>query len=296
MATKKAAAPQPYREEAHAIHARDVKFDWDDVPLHYLPGEPFATHFWNVMHLVVPVGEKAMAGTLAEALPYIDDERLREEAVGFIGQEAMHASSHEGLHDRFREQGLDIEPALRNWVYVFRGVVSGLGLDKRMSKAWLNERLALFSAAEHFTAVIGQWLLDNEEFAKAGMHPAVLDLLKWHGAEEVEHRNVMFDVFEHVDGSYARRVRTALFVSPAGLALWVLVMRELLKKDPSPDKGRAWPIQWISATAKGLIPGPSFLVREIPPYLRRGFHPSEMGSLDAALKYLATSPAALAAE
>lgn len=59
-------------------------------PLEYIPGQPYATHFWNVMHLVLPEGERAMADVFAQALPYIDDERLTEEVIGFIGQEATH--------------------------------------------------------------------------------------------------------------------------------------------------------------------------------------------------------------
>src|SRR5882757_6425431 len=90
-------ATRRYDEQAHAIAARNVQFDWDGVPLHYLPGEPVATQMFNFMHLVLPEGERAMAATLAEALPFIDDERLHEEVTGFVGQESMHASSHEGV-------------------------------------------------------------------------------------------------------------------------------------------------------------------------------------------------------
>ncbi|UFS98536.1 metal-dependent hydrolase [Nocardia huaxiensis] len=294
---KRAATEQTYREEAHVIAARDVKFTWDDVPLHYVPNEPFASQFWNIMHLIVPEGEKAMAGTVSEALPYITDERLHEEAVGFIGQEAMHAVSHESYHDRLAEQGIDIEPILRNWEFWLRQVLTDHALPARAKKAWLNERLAMFAAFEHFTAIVGQWLLDNEALAESGTHPMMLDILKWHGAEEVEHRNVLFDVYQHVDGSYARRVRTAILAGP-GLAVWWLgTAHYLMKQDPAPKKWwRPWPVQLKRAAKAGLIPDLSFFVTELPPYLRRDFHPSEMGPLDAAVKYLATSPAALAAE
>ncbi len=45
-----------YTDEAHAIAARDVEFDWDGVPLHYVPNEPMVTHVINFMHLVLPEG------------------------------------------------------------------------------------------------------------------------------------------------------------------------------------------------------------------------------------------------
>ena len=92
MGTSRKTTKQPrYDDEAYAIRARKMDFHWDDVPMHYIPGEPVATHVYNCMHLLLPEGEKAMSKALAEALPLIDDPRLHEEVVGFIGQEATHA-------------------------------------------------------------------------------------------------------------------------------------------------------------------------------------------------------------
>ena len=58
-----------YTDEAHAIAARDVEFDWDGVPLHYVPNEPMVTHVINFMHLVLPEGERAMSATLGRSTP-----------------------------------------------------------------------------------------------------------------------------------------------------------------------------------------------------------------------------------
>lgn len=287
--TKKSATA---REEAHAINARNVQFDWDGVPLQYVPGERLVTQVWNFMHLVLPEGERAMAGALADALPYIEDERLREEAVGFIGQEAMHASSHEGVRNHLSEQGLDVEPMIIRMNFLIDKILSDHGLSGRAKKAWLKERLGLFAALEHYTAIIGQWLLDADELEEAGMHPMMLDLLRWHGAEEVEHRSVVYDVYQHVDGSYARRARTAVLASGTLAILTAYSITYLMNHDPSPNKGRPWPVQFVSAAARGLIPSGLHFLTEIPVYLRPGFHPSSMGSLDQALRYLATSPAA----
>jgi hypothetical protein len=293
MTTKSAAK---YDEEAHAIHARNVEFDWTGVPLHYVPGEPFTTQFWNVMHLIVPIGEHVMAGCLSDALPYITDERLREEAVGFIGQEQMHASSHGSYHDTLAGHGIDIEPVVRNIGQMLQVVFGNHGLKGGAKKRWLAERLAFFAGMEHFTAIVGQWLLDAEALDKADMHPMMLDLLRWHGAEEVEHRSVLFDVFQHIDGSYARRARTSAIGSLGLLASWLITTDYLMRQDPSHRWWKPWPVQMVRAVWRGLVPDPKFLLTELPPYLRPGFHPSQMGSLDKAVRYLATSPAAQAAE
>lgn len=296
MATPQAAASRTYRDEAHAIKARDVEFDWDTVPLHYLPGEPFATQFWNVMHLAIPLGEQMMAGCVAEALPYIEDERLREEAIGFIGQEQMHAESHGSFHERLAEHGIDVEPIVRNIEYMLRVFLGDHSLPGPAKKVWLKERLAFYAAAEHFTAIVGQWMLDAQAWDEAGMHPMMLDLLRWHGAEEVEHRNVLFDVYQHVDGSYSRRARMAMLASVGLIGTWMATVDNLMRQDPSRRWWKPWPLQMVRSVRRGLMPGMGFFVTELPAYLRPGFHPSQMGSLDKAIQYLATSPAARAAE
>jgi predicted metal-dependent hydrolase len=281
-----------YTEQAHAITPRDVEFVWDGVPMHYIPGEPMATHIINVMHLVLPEGERAMSGALAEALPLITDERLHEEVVGFIGQEATHASSHEGARDHLATIGLDVEPMAKKMEWLVDKVLGDRGLVGRAKHAWLCERLGLFAAMEHYTAVVGEWLLHADHLEELGMHPTMLDLVRWHGAEEVEHRNVAFDAFMYVDGSYGRRVRTALIASGTLAVLFVVAAGYMFRKDPSKDKGRFWLLQLLSASRRGIIPNFLIFLTEIPKYLRPGFHPSQLGGMDAAVRYLARSPAA----
>lgn len=288
-------AVREYNDEAFAISARPVSFDWSDVPLEYIPGEPYATHFWNVMHLVLPEGERAMAGVFAQALPYIDDERLKEEVVGFVGQEATHASSHESFRNYLRAGGVEIGPIMQRIEYTVNKIFGNHGISGRGKYAWLSERLGVYAAAEHYTAVVGEWLLDNREFDRIGLDPTMLDLLRWHGAEELEHRNVAFDAYQYLDGGYARRARTA-FVACLGLALlWSSTTAYLYRNDTTVTRRRHWLVEYISSSRKGLVPGVGFLFTQTYYYLRPGFHPSSMGDISKAVRYLAISPAAQAA-
>ncbi|MEV6428186.1 metal-dependent hydrolase [Nocardia sp. NPDC051463] len=284
-----------YADQAHAINARDVDFDFDTVPMHYIPGEVMATHIINVMHLVLPEGERAMAQALAEALPLIDDERLREEVRGFIGQETMHASSHEKARNQLERLGLDVAPMVERVGWLVDRVLGDHGLAGRAKREWLCERLALFAGMEHYTAVIGEWLLTNDKLEAKGMHPAMLDLIRWHGAEEVEHRSVVYDAYMYVDGGYARKARQAIIASTGLLALFVISSGYLFRRDPSRNKGRCWPLQLASASLRGVVPNFTTFFTEIPRYLGPGFHPSQLGPMDNALRYLAQSPAARAA-
>ncbi|MFQ6325322.1 metal-dependent hydrolase [Nocardia sp. CWNU-33] len=295
MAETSGAAEHHYSDEAHAINARDVHFDFDSVPMHYIPGEVLATHIVNVMHLVLPEGERAMANCLAEALPLIRDERLREEVAGFIGQESMHASSHEGARRHLQSIGLDVESYVRKIAWLVDRILGGHGLTGRAKDAWLKERLGLFAGMEHYTAVLGEWLLEADILEEKGMHPTMLDLVRWHGAEEVEHRSVVYDAYMYVDGSYARKARTAVLASATLLPLFIVSTAHLYRKDPEPNTGRLWPLQFVNATVRGVIPSFTVFFTELPRYLRPGFHPSQLGPMDTALRYLARSPAARAA-
>ncbi len=283
-----------YTDEARVIAARNVAFDWSQVPLHYLPGEPVATQFFNVMHLALPAGERAMSAALSEALPDIDDARLREAVIGFIGQESVHAAAHEGAAlDLLRAQGVPVDRVLDRMALLADRLLSDHGLTGRARREWLHERLALYAAMEHVTSVIGQSFLTNRHLD--AMDPTMLDLLRWHGAEEVEHRAVVFDAYQYLDGGYLRRLRTGLVASVILAGTLVVTMRYLVRNDPSPQRSRHPVLNYLSATARGVIPGLHLLLYEIPKYLRPDFHPDLSGGMDDAVRYLATSPAARAA-
>ncbi|MEV0357177.1 metal-dependent hydrolase [Nocardia sp. NPDC050697] len=288
------ATTRTHGAEAHAIEARDVRFDFDSVPLHYIPGEVLATHIVNVMHLVLPEGERAMAQALSEALPYIRDPRLREEVQGFVGQETTHANSHEAARKHLQSIGLDVESYIGKIAWLVDRLLGDHGLDGRAKEEWLKERLGLFAGMEHYTAVIGEWLLNADVLAEKNMHPAMLDLVRWHGAEEVEHRSVVYDAYMYLDGGYARKARTAVLASATLLPLFIISTAYLYRKDPSEDKGRFWGSQFVGATLRGVVPSWTVFFSELPRYLRPGFHPSQLGPMDKALRYLAHSPAARA--
>ncbi|HEY9310713.1 metal-dependent hydrolase [Williamsia sp.] len=273
------------------IKPRDVTFDWAGMPLHYVGGNPLATHLINVLHLVLPEGEEWFVETFKEALPYIDDEDLREDVVGFIGQEAVHASAHTTVLDHLKSQGLDPTPYTDQMSFLF-----GIALAKRPSENsdplhGLVERLAFIAGIEHLTAFLGNWAL-NEARLDDAVHPTMLDLLRWHGAEEVEHRSVAFEVMEYFDGRYSRRIRTYLLIAPTVAWYWARGVRFLMQNDPSlggaSDRRVRWS-DWGAVTKRGLFPNGRSILRAGARYLRRSYHPSQDGSTTQAVRYLAAS-------
>ena len=281
-------------DEQIVLHARDVKFDWASLPMHWIPGEPQATHTINVLHIALPEGERWFVEVFKQAVPLIRDERLKEDVLGFIGQEAMHAEAHDGAATHLEAAGLHVRPYVAQMEWLFRRLLGDRGLIGKAAEEWLIERLGIIAAIEHYTAFLGQWVLDAPLDA-AGADPTMLDLLRWHGAEEVEHRSVAFDLFTHLDGRYTRRVRSMAAVTPVLAWVFLRGTKFLMRNDPT-KPGKASFRKYRKAAKKGLLPTGRQLLREIRPYFRKSYHPTETGNTEQAVAYLASSPAAQAAD
>jgi uncharacterized protein len=269
------------------LQPRDVHFDWSGLPLRWIPGQPHASHIINVLHLLLPEGERWFAKTFSQALPYVTDERLRDDVTGFIAQEAIHAEAHQGVLDYFAEHGLDTTAYIRHMEWLFRHL-----LGETTTRGELSAHVATVAAIEHFTAFLGHWVLGADRLDAAHAHPVMLDLLRWHGAEEVEHRSVAYDLMRHLDPSYTRRIRAFLVATPILLWLWIRGARFLLKADGERLTVRSY----RDAARRGLLPSPKSALQSAMRYLRPGYHPAQEPYTRQAVAYLATSPAARAAE
>lgn len=274
------------------IKPRRVRFSWESTPLHWVPGDPYSTHIINSLHLLLPAGERWFVHVFKQALPYITDPVLKEQVKGFMGQEGTHAVAHQRVLEHMKEQGLDPAPFVEYVEWTFERALGDDTLPPALGRFWLKERLAMIAAIEHYTAVLGQWILDARPLDEAGADAVMMDLLRWHGAEEVEHRSVAFDLFMHLDGGYPRRVRT---MAGAAAGIIFLIKRGasfLMAHDPvvAGRVGLKWTHYFMRAR-QGRLPTLRSLVLAGPRYLRPGFHPSQEGDLRQALDYIAVSPA-----
>jgi predicted metal-dependent hydrolase len=279
--------------EEVVLKPRDVHWDWDGLPLHWFGGDPFLTHWANVLNMLLPEGEIWFVQVFRQALPLIRDDKLRADVLGFVGQEAMHSTSHQSVLDHLTGTGFDTGPYTRQLSWFFEGLLGDRALTGAAARRWLLERVAIVAAIEHMTSFLGDWLLNANALDRAKIHPTMLDLFRWHGAEEVEHRSVAFNLFSHLDGGYARRVRTHLLACPALFFWWVRGIRFLLAIDPETGGARKprWR-DWFRRSRQGLMPTPLSVVKAFFAYLRPSYHPSQYGSTSQAVTYLATSPAA----
>jgi predicted metal-dependent hydrolase len=281
---------------------RKVQFDWSQTPLEWIPGQPFASHFINEINLLLPAGEFWFCKLYNKALPFITDEKLREDVQMFIRQEAMHARAHgAAVVEYLHAHGIETESNTRHEDRMFEVFMAdepfGVKLPKFAEKQWLVFRLGIVAAVEHMTCVLGNYVLAQDQWKDAD--PVLLDLLKWHGAEEIEHRSVAFDLYRHLGGNYPSRYYLACIATPVVFGLWVHGAAHILKQDPrfadkKPALWKPWIWrEWYRASKTGQLPNPFWLMfLQQLPFFSPFYDPVKEGSTEQALAYLNQSPAA----
>jgi predicted metal-dependent hydrolase len=182
----------------------DFDFDPDKVPLDFYGGDPIQSLFMASLSLVFPEGERFFVDSVMHYRDRLDDPELAAAVKGFAAQEGNHARAHAAFNAMVRAQGLEVAVDLE------RKVKHLLRFRKKTAPA--AARLAVTCALEHFTAILAEQLLTDEDHRER-LHPSVRDLWVWHALEESEHKAVAFDVFQKVSGSYAIRARVMLIAT-----------------------------------------------------------------------------------
>lgn len=284
--------------EGHPIERRMVRFDWSATPAQWVPGDAFSSHVINVLHLLLPAGESWFIDVVSRVRPQITDGELQEAVKPFIQQESWHAQAHQRVLDALEEQGVDSVGFTRRLERMFN---EELKPDRPtwppFLRSWMAKRnVAAVAAIEHFTAVLGHWILTNHRLDELGSDPQMLDLLRWHGAEEVEHRALVFDVHRAIGGRWIQRVTAMITVAPTLTYYWITGVRYLAAHDPHyPGGPPSWK-EFFRASADGRLPTLRELFDRLPRYMAPSYHPSQEFSTEMALDYIARSPAAQEAQ
>lgn len=248
---------------ASTITVRRPTFDVTDLPRRWVGGSRLGTWFGNAGHVFIPLGERMFVDAVKAFREQLDDPDLRREVAAFIGQESVHARVHERVWDELRYQGVPVD-AYAAWIEWFRS-----RLEPHVPAALL---LSITAALEHYTAVFGETFL-AEDLTDV-LPGEMAALLEWHGAEEIEHRSVAFDVLQEVDGDRALRVAGMA----AATALLTLV----------PLVGVGWFALADLFRGRNVVPSPpnprlagitvrfgARLVTEVGRYLVPGFRPGD---------------------
>lgn len=264
-------------DERPIPRVRKMGLSFDDVPRHWFYGNPFVTHTANALNVVFPAGERFFVRSVKHYLPQITDPALIARVRAFFGQEGSHGHEHERIYDMLEAQGYEIRP----WLEWYERTAYEL-LEQRVPP---NLRLSATVALEHLTAAMAEVALTKEFLDEA--HPVMQQLLRWHAAEEIEHRSVAFDVLQQVDPRYWVRMVGMVIGFASLLGFWHSGSKALLKQEKARGYTQAELVRDRKA-ARARGHDRSALFRAVLSYLRPGFHPDERDTDGLAREYLSS--------
>lgn len=260
------------------LTVRKPAIDFSESPKYWVLDDPQATHTLNLLHFGIPAGERFFIDSVKLALPYVTDAQLRADAKSFIGQESVHARLHEkaadhlGLFDnRFTRYRIENADRLRERLYRRIDALPEPA-RKQAVLAWLSTTLL----GEHFTALLADIVFDDGKIDQNQIDPAMATLVQWHAAEELEHRTLPYDIYEHLGGTYAMRAAPALPAFVLMPALLMLVTSYGMMADP--DIRRPFSVRsYVRAARSRRLPWIGDVLGKLLPYLRYDFHPLHLG-------------------
>ena len=296
---------------AHALKARKVSFDLSASPVHWLPDDVFSSHIVNGINLLLPAGELWFCRVYNQVLPLITDERLHADVHGFIRQEGVHAQAHRRGEQWLRGHGYDVDRFRNRIDWLFEQLLGGapLGIpvqrSRFLSRQWLVLRVGIIAAIEHFTGLLGDWSMNSDGWDDGDT--VIADLFRWHLAEEVEHRSVAFDLYQHLcqtqAGFYLGRQAIMALVFPLFLYFVAEGGRSLAGQDPDPAARRMARQSLLRILVEvqktghrtDHVPTFGYIVARTARWLSPRFNPLTEGDTQQALDYIARSAVAQAA-
>lgn len=265
------------------MEIRKTKFRYDSTPNHYIRDNIFSTHFVNSLHIIFPIGEKFFIKSAKPFLPKIKDEQLKKDVRNFIGQEATHAFQHERFWMVLKKQGFNIDKYAKFIDYLSNEIIVS-----SYFKVLGNERaekfsLAITAALEHYTAMLAEVVFEQEDNWEQ-LPDDIKNLIKWHAAEEIEHKSVAYDLLNSIDNSFALRSFSMLLATHLLFGYSFLGTAYFFWQDSQKDYKKI-PNDFFDFLK--TIGRPSFrkFVSQWALFFKKDFHPSQINNAHFAKNY-----------
>jgi len=244
----------------HSIPVRRLTFeipsaeDFDPV---YMARNAAISYNFTGLGLYVALLEPFIVKSMRRVLEQITDPALKEEVDRFCRQEAQHYQQHER----------------------FNAVVLGHGypgLQERVDRLaadfqrFLTERSDRFRIGfvEGFEAYTNQGalaILESRVCDHPRTDPRFGHLYRWHMLEEIEHRNVAFDLYEHLFGGYLYRARMC-WVAQSHMLRFISDCTKIMSAADIARHGERCRIKPIERVVGGLMPWPRRIRSMLPGY------------------------------
>jgi predicted metal-dependent hydrolase len=256
------------QSNAPQIEVRRMNFEFPkQIDRYWFGNSPFKTHLLNSLTLFLPDFEQYMIRNVGRQLKQINNPQLKQEVRAFVSQEGQHSSQHAKFWINLRLQGYEIDTYIRFVKAIFLNT-----LERRLST---NLNLAIIAGFEHLTTLFADFALEEDYLAEA--EPKLRKLFEWHGAEEIEHKLVAYDVLQNATNNYPLRLVGMLISHILILGLLNLGLAVLLYQDKKLLDRKVWQemSQFWFIKEKLLFRA----LRNSLDYSRKNFHPSQRNNL-----------------
>lgn len=190
--------------EDRAMTVRRMAFEFaPDMERVFIKNDPAMSFMFLGAWIMLPYLEPYLIRTMRQALPHIRDPKLVDDLKRFCAQEGEHFKQHAKANDIIR----GLNPAYE----ALRELEAELDAEYKMfsKDKPLKFNLAYAEGFESMTSAMSRAQLEVGLYDRTDSPLAQLG--KWHIMEELEHRSVAFDVYEHVVGSWFYRMRMSLW-------------------------------------------------------------------------------------
>jgi hypothetical protein len=177
------------------MKVRYPNMDFSNIRPHWAPHIEFAQRA-NASSTIPSYVEPYLVKVMLKAKAVLDpsEKELHEELAIFIKQEAQHCKQHNAFNERLRTSGY---PELQDFERRLEA-----DLNRYLETKSLKFNLAYADGFEALGKLgAAMWFDAYNEFLE-GADQNAIDLWRWHMAEEYEHREVAFKIYQHLYGKY----------------------------------------------------------------------------------------------
>ena len=211
-------------DKTTSMTVRRMPFAYNpESALHWNPDRPEFSQIVNAASLAMPYLEPYLIKTMREARPLISDDKLVGELDLYCAQESTHYLKHRKFNEALKTLRPTEVEALEA---TLAADYSRLGSSRS-----LRFNLAYAEGFESMALAIGHMLIEDRKFLFGGAETGVTSLVLWHFVEEIEHKNVTFDVFKHLYGSHFWRMTGLIYATIHIMGRTRSGYRTLLKAD-----------------------------------------------------------------
>jgi len=247
----------------------------------YMAHSAAVSYNFTGLGLYVALLEPFIVKSMRRVIDQITDDSLREEVDRFCRQEAQHYQQHERFNAAIIAQDYPgLEARMAKLAADFEGF-----LTSRSDRF----RIGFIEGFESYTTQGALEILSSRVCDHPRTDPRFGDLFRWHMLEEIEHRNVAFDIYQHLYGDYLYRAGMC-WVAQSHILRFMADCAKIMSATDVRRHGQRCRVKPVEKLVTRLMPWPKRLRSMMPGYTPHKYQvPDTVAELSARLTQQAVS-------